>query len=381
MIGLLTPFMVNNYGTKLQAYAVQQSIHELGLEAEIINCPAHNEKTTLANVPRKCFNRLIQMKYKDRRNVVSGSAEVEACRRRRAQAINAFDSEYLRLSEPLEGRHALIAYGAACSAVLCGSDQIWNPYNIGANFYMLEWVGAATAKIAYSPSFGVERLPAVLRRKYVRELRTFKALSVREESGRRELERLGFPQAVWTLDPTMMVSMEQWNMLAEKGRPYTQGGSVFCYLLGGMPLGRQAARMLAEKNGLRVAAMPHLTGYAEADERWKADDILFDAGVPEFLRLIRDADFVVTDSFHAAVFSVLFHKAFCVVHRHDGQKHSTNTRLESLLKMLKLEQRLCTAAEDVLQQMEQSIDYCCVDQLLEQEREKTKQYLIKSLFS
>lgn len=379
VIGLLTPFMVNNYGTKLQAYAVQQSIREMGLEAEIINCPPQGEKTTVRNAAYKCFFRLVQMKYKDRRNVAPCNEEIARLRRLRAEAINAFDGQYLRLSERLKDRAALAAYGARCDAVLCGSDQIWNPYNIGAKFYMLEWVGEKTAKIAYSPSFGVDTIPAVLRWKYIRELKTFRALSARESSGQELLRSFGFPEAEWTLDPTMVVSGERWYELADRAKPCAGGGYVFCYFLGGLPLGREAARALAAKKGLRVVSMPHLTGFAGADEQWKADDEVFEAGVPEFLRLIRDAEYVITDSFHASVFSVLFHKPFCAVRRHSQQRYSTNARLDSLLGMLGLESRMCASAAEVLEKMEAPVDYAHADERLAHEREKTKRYLRNSL--
>lgn len=380
MIGLLTPFMVSNYGTKLQAYAVQQCIAQLGLEGEIVNCAPRGEKLRASNFLYKCVNRLIRMKYADRRNVTQCSDEIEKQRALRRKAINAFDAGYLKLSEEIASREALERYAAEnYDTVVCGSDQIWNPYNIGPNFYLLEWTEDNVSRIAFSPSFGVDRVPWILRRKYIRELKRFDGLSVREEAGLRILNDLGFHDALHTVDPTLAADAQVWHELAARAEEIVTGRYVLCYFLGGLDFGREAAKAIAGRLGIKIANLPHLGGFCEADEKLRAEHDVYEAGVPEFVRLIRDAEFIVTDSFHATVFSVIFRKPFVVVNRHGGGKYSTNSRLQSLLNMLGLKNRMCGTIQQAEVCADSRIDYAPVEARLAEQAGRTRNYLADKL--
>lgn len=374
MIGLMTPFRVNNYGTKLQAYALQQYVGSLGYDAEIINYVPVREPTTLRNFPRKCFYRMIRLRYADYRAGKSGPADVEACREVRRRAIEAFDGNYLKLSEKMDSHRALCACSDRYSAVLSGSDQVFNPVNLGAGCYYLEWTGGGVRKIAVSPSFGVDRIPAWLKSVYRRKLKRFDALSVREESGRRIMNTIGFEGAVRTLDPTFLPERAVWHEFADEAGQRIPSGYVLGYFLGERSLGRKALERLGEDR--KIVLLPHIKGYVPEDDALNAEK-LYDVGVPEFLNLIRGADCVVTDSFHAAAFSVMFHRPFYAVERHEEGRNSTNARLRDLLSMLGLENRMIHRAEDADGSAE--IDYRIVDEILERERTNTERYIRTSL--
>lgn len=378
MIGLMTPFRVNNYGTKLQAYAVQESIRSLGVETQIIDYISPGEKTTPKNFLRKCFYKLIREMYSDRRNVQQVGSELKKRQQERAEAINEFDRTHLRLSEPIRSYEQLQGLGKRYDAVVTGSDQIFNPVNVSGRMYLLEWVDGAVKKIAYSPSFGVEQVPAVLKGKYRRELKRFDALSVREESGRRIMQQLGFVQTERTLDPTLVLEKEKWEDLAQQSAQSSAQGHIMCYFLGGLPLGREIAKQAAQEADCKIVLLPHFKGYSPEDEALEAEK-KYAVSVADFVALIRGARLVVTDSFHATVFSIIFHRPFIAVARHEESRYSTNSRLRTFLEMLGLEDRMCASAEEALERMKKDIDYRQADAVLMRERIKTREYLRKSL--
>lgn len=374
MIGLMTPFRVNNYGTKLQAYALQKYIESLGYETEIVDYDPMKEPVTAGNLCRKCFYRAIRDLYADHRKVPPGPDGVELGRECRRYAIEAFDKKYLHLSRKASTWDELVSYTQRYEAVLSGSDQVFNPVNLGAKSYFLEWVHDDVRKIAISPSFGVERLPVGLRNLYARKLKRFDALSVREESGRRLMNRLGFHSAVRTLDPTFLVERAGWHALADSVAAPVNSGYVLGYFLGEQLLGRQVLSMLAK--GRKIVLIPHIKGFVPADEAVRGEK-LYDVGVPGFLNLVRGADCVITDSFHAAAFSVMFHRPFFSVARHGKSRHSTNARMEDFLSMLGLEDRLINDIAEA--DLYHEIDYQSVEEILLREKKQTQKYIFESL--
>lgn len=188
------------------------------------------------------------------------------------------------------------------------------------------------------------------------------------------MQSLGFDQAERTLDPTFLLSCSKWDDLADDAKMIMNPGYVLGYFLGKRPLGREILRKIGKDR--RIVLLPHIKGYVSQDEMLGAEK-LYDVGVPEFLNLIRGADCVVTDSFHAAAFSVMFHRPFYVVERHEACSYSTNSRVLNFLSMIGLEERMLhssTHAGTI-----QEIDYRKVDAILCRERERTIKYLRNSL--
>ena len=218
MIGFLTPFRVANYGTKLQAYAVQECIRSLGQDTQIIDFGYASVKKTPFNILERVIFKAVSGKYMDSKRYAAAPMDIENLRKKRIDCINSFDSHY-DISKKVMGQQNMRELGTSYSAVLCGSDQIWNPVNVGSEIFLLEWVPAGTKKISFAASFGISELPMLLKPKYKRELEKFDAISVREDSAQKMIADLGL-NAEWILDPTLIVDKEVWeNLAAESSYP------------------------------------------------------------------------------------------------------------------------------------------------------------------
>lgn len=371
MIGLMTPYKVSNYGTKLQAYAVQQVVSRYG-ETEIIDYePALYDRM----VHR--FEYVRSKRYRDfaPASEIAGAVDstlVEA----RNGAIAAFDAE-LRVSPHLSGSLSLRRHARVYDAVVCGSDQIWNPINLAWHAYMLEFVPQKTLKVAFSPSFGVSQVPNELRATYRRRLARMNYLSVRESSGLGILEKLGFGGATWTLDPTLVLGAHDWEGLAE--RPFSfnepEEGYLFCYFLGTRRLGRDVAREIARRRGLTVVSLPHFKGYVPADEDF-GDVCLYDVTVRGFVWLLMHATAVCTDSFHGSAFSLLFERElYCCPRHEDCDAAGTNDRLFSLLTSVGMGERLIRDLDDLAAPIDDVFDYEEASYFLAERRKETLAYL------
>ena len=337
MIGIVTPWKVMNYGTKLQAYAMQElmSAYE---PAELMGFVPGTDKR-----PNAVLGKMLLRASREKRRPLPPALKEEQLKRQRA--IAAFDQRY-RFGPEVRGNRALRALMPRYGAVVCGSDQLWAPKNVLADYFTLTLFPDSLNRFSYAASFGVSRVPALLKSRYRKFLNRLSHISVREEQGKALVRELSGREAALVADPTLMLPAEKWRMLAGQGRELSQGRYVLCYFLGGNWEHRAFARGLAEKTGCRVAAFPHFREFQEADEGF-ADTEIYKAGPEDFLRLILEAEYVCTDSFHAAVFSILFHKRLAVLERFSGDEAgSTNGRIHTLLAALGVEQSLFAPGDD-----------------------------------
>lgn len=285
-IGTLTFHWATNYGAVLQAWALQQYLLRHGYETEIIRY-----------LPGRI--RLIQRIQALKKGDFSWfrrEKEIEIFRRK----------ELLQSKKSYATNQSLFRAGRQYDTVICGSDQIWNPsFTLSAEgkptlSYFENFALPGTRRIAYAASFGADRLPEEMQRLILPELQKFHALSVREQTGRRILSDLGLDAAI-VADPTLLLERAEYDRLIEDGaypRSADRTPRLFAYIL---HQGQEEARRTADFcRSLR-------------EETDKRSAPLFDGGVYSWLKEIRDAAFVVTNSFHGTVFSILFHKPFLTI--------------------------------------------------------------------
>ena len=258
--------------------------------------------------------------------------------------------------------------------VLVGSDQLWLPVNIVADYYTLNFVPENVNKISFATSFGVSEIPEKYKEQYRTFLKRIENLSVREDKGVKLVKELTGREATLVCDPTLLFDKEEW-MEIQKEEPIIKEKYIFCYFLGKTIEYRKFAERLKEKTGYKIVSLNHLDEYVKYSDKF-ADEAPFDIGPSEFLNLIRNAEFVCTDSFHGTVFSLINHKKFFVFRRYPNQsKVSTNSRLDSLLKIVNLSDRMLEGEESVEKLIEKEIDYEVVDEKLQEFREKSKEFL------
>ena len=385
-VGIVSCYFQHNYGSMLQAYATQMVLDKLEYENETINISGFNREIKLAKL--KYFakasltsdillskigmakNVLIKKFY---RNDYSKLSKV------RAQKFDAFSCNNFRLSKKYNSKDQL---GFECSdnysSVLVGSDQLWLPGNIAADYYTLNFVPEYVNSIAYSTSFGQSTLPKDSEKKAKVFLKKIKHIGVREESGQKLVKEIANRDVPVVCDPTLLFTGDEW-MKIQKTDPIIEGKYIFCYFLGNNPPHREFAKKLKLTTGCKIVALVHLDEFVKSDENY-ADETPYDIDPADFLNLIRNAEYVCTDSFHCTVFSILYKKTFFTFRRYNrNTKQSTNSRLDTLFNMSGITGRLLTGEENISECLKLNTDFERVFEKLDIIRKTSYKYLITAL--
>ena len=251
---------------------------------------------------------------------------------------------------------------------------------IVGSYYTLEFVPDEVKKIAFSTSFGVPELPSQLHKHAKKFLSRIDHISVRENSGAEIVKKESGREATVVCDPTMMLTAEDW-MHIQVEKPFAEGKYILMYLMGDNPKQREFVKKLSEQTGYKIVGLLHGATYIYYDED-VVDDKPYNVGPSEFINLIRNAQYVCTDSFHCCVFSILNSTKFFAFRRWpDGSKFSANDRLYTLLKFTGLERRLLLGTEDVKKCIDDLIDFSDVLSHVAERRKESMDYLVNALNS
>ena len=385
-IGIVSCYFQHNYGSMLQAYATQKILDRLGYENETINISGFRSEIRKAKVKyfikASLTSDILLYKSGMAKNVLRkklSKNEYTALSKIRDQRFDNFYKTHFRLSKKYLSMDEL---GRECeanySAVLVGSDQLWLPANIAADYYTLSFVPDTVNTIAYATSFGQSVLPRKTADRASLFLKRIRHISVREESGQELVSQLSGRHVPIVCDPTLLFSGEEW-LPVQKEEPLITGKYLLCYFLGKNPLHRKFAVELKKATGCRIIALPHLDEFTKDDEHY-ADERLYDIDPSDFVNLVRNAEYICTDSFHCSVFSILYRKNFFTFRRYMKEtSQSTNSRLDSLFHMLSIEDRLLSGLEPIKDCLKQKTDYTLVHKQLELLRSRSYGYLTAAL--
>lgn len=381
-----TSYYINNYGTLLQAFATQEILKKLGYDPELIRVDGfwnEIEAKRRAYFVKKALTSSMGI-YKcgvffsrmGRRFGVGHNAEKI---KGRESLFNTFRDQYLCFSQKYESQKSLAeSVNKNYDAVIVGSDQLWLPGNIAGDYYTLNWVPDTVSKIAFSTSFGQSELPRESEQVAKLFLGRLQHISVREESGQVLVEKLISKKVPITCDPTMLFSGDEWRRFAGE-QEHEQEPYILCYFLGKNPVGRRFAKRLSEYTGLRIISLPHLDEYISIDEKI-ADELKYDVDPFSFVDLICRAHYICTDSFHGSVFSMLFGKQFFAFRRYSRKTvYSTNNRLESLFRLLGMNNRLLSGNERIDYELSNTYSFSVVRDSIQRIREESIQYLRNAL--
>lgn len=375
-----------NYGSMLQALATQMALDRLNIENETICIDGLNREIRRAKalyfakasltsdiLRAKAGRALAQVR------VGMGKGDYSRNMKERLARFSEFKEKWFRVSERYSSMAEL---SKACadrySAVLVGSDQLWLPANIAADYYTLGFVPDSVNTIAYATSFGQETLPRGSERAAMRFLPHIRHISVRERSGQKLVAKFTGRRVPVVADPTLLFDGREW-MDVQQSAPLLEGNYIFCYFLGDNPPHRQFASRLAEATGCRIAALPHVDEYVRSDEDY-ADEVLWSVGPDGFLNLIRNAQWVLTDSYHCSAFSMQYEKKFFTFRRFNRRTtQSTNSRLDTLFEQCGLADRLLTGEEAISDCINLEIDYADVHRRIDRLRQYSWDYLIRAL--
>ena len=297
----------------------------------------------------------------------------------RHETFQKYKMRSFRVSDRMD---SLDLFGEYCkknySTVLVGSDQLWLPANIAADYYTLNKVPDGINKIAYATSFGQSVLPGNIRKKAMLFLNRIDHISVREHTGQKIVKKETGRRVPLVCDPTLLFTGDEWLKI-QKVEPIRKGKYIFCYFLGNNPEHRVFARKLKEKTGCRIISLIHLPEYKKCDIGY-ADETPYDIDPADFINLIRNARYVCTDSFHCCVFSILYRKQFFAFRRYTKDtKISTNSRLDTLFKVTGIQNKILKGTEKIDENLFVDINFDHVFERLEKFRKKSLRYLTDSI--
>lgn len=383
---IVSCYFIHNYGSMLQAYATQKLLDKLHIENQTINVSGflgEFRKAQYSYILKSGINSDI---FRDRLGKAKNVLIKKFLRNDYTRNIKQRDIKFDDFAESRICKSqvyvSLEDLANKCSdnygAVLIGSDQLWLPANIAADYYTLNFVPDKVNSVAYATSFGVSELPqdvAEMARKFLPRI---KHISVREQAGQKLIKELTGRTVPVVCDPTLLFTGEEWMEIQQKDR-FIEEPYIFCYFIGGAQIHRDFVKRLKKETGLKIVALTHVDHYMKSDEGY-ADYTPYDVGPSEFLNLIRNASYVCTDSFHSTVFSILYKKEFFEFKRYtENTKQSTNSRLDTLFDLTGIHDRMLNGDEDIQKCLDMKIDYEKVHRNLALVREDSYRYLRAAL--
>lgn len=381
--GIIT-LLGNNYGNRLQNYAVQEILKEYGEVYTVRYEKKHLallkssrfSKYTPWHIKSAIDSRLLNLYHlSNRRMGTIGRSlffmihrkAIKSALNKRNIAFQSFDDKYITYETSLlhlsgdDESDWVKSY----DAWVCGSDQIWNPNYPTATRNAFLQFAPKKRRISLSASIGLSDVVS-MPSEYSAWINGIDFLSVREERAAEIIYELTGRSAEVFLDPTMIIPLKKWDEMANHANIDLSKKYAVGYFLG-----------IREKEYLKYISsqlMHKQIGYIDLLNGEKPEYLAYSPD--QVIAAIREADIVFVDSFHGAVFSILFHKQFVVFKRvEDGQ--SMNSRLDTLLKKFGMENRIYNANNTAI--LEEPIDYSVVDRIIEQERNRVKRFLDQAM--
>ena len=369
-VGILTFYRVINNGAALQACATNRIVlKKLGVESELIDY-----RLPRVEYYRKPFSIMRALQAKGIKGKVRAFAK--ECVKypdniRRFRLYNMFMGKYLKTSTHEYCNIEELGKDANnYDAFVVGSDLVWNPLMAeGVNpVYYLDFVEDPNVKkIAYAPSIGTLDITDAEKRQISQYLKKFDAISVREESSRKQLQELTDKPVHTVLDPSLLTFEEDWDEFYDQ-IPIEKEKYIFAFKLEKSPVLIEVVNKLAKKENAIIVAYGSTVGFKAR----KVKDVSGRMGPSEFLNYIKNASHVVTNSYHGCAFSIVFHKEFyCIPHSTRG------LRMVDLLHMLQIPERLIYT-EDI--SGIESLNYKKLDSIRKQYIDSSLRYLTDALF-
>ncbi len=373
----------NNYGAVLQAYAMCEQLKRWGIAPHVINYTYSNSNAIVDITNSNSRSFLSRIKYIFSSDVRIVSKLQYRFNRKKRKALEKRFIDFYKARIPLTSTigasyEEIKENGFGYDGYITGSDQVWNPLihgNKNDPCCFLQFAEPGKKRISYAPSFGISTLPDFCKESLVTYINTFDSVSVRELSGQKILLDAVGKEFPIVLDPTLMADTEVYDAISQKvnGLPKRY---ILCYRFGKMKYFDDVLKRISKKLRLPVVELPlSIESYGKGTKKE------YSVGPAEFIGAIKGADLILTDSFHCTVFSVLNHKPFYAFLRQEkGDKNNMNGRIEDLLRLVNLEDRLLLSFDDFKEaDLSMPIDYACVDRILDEKRKISQAFLKNAL--
>lgn len=324
-VGIVTWTNSSNYGTELQAYATSEVVRQLGYKPFFVRWFDERD----FSIERQLSLYLVRRKEKKR--LYEEFADVAKYRR-----TFSFEKKFFRYAPRLFSSFCLKVMNKKTRCYISGSDQILNP-NFACPCYFLAFSNGVR-KISYASSIGVNDIPKDKQEAYKEGLKTFYAISCREDTGARVLMQLLNRNVVKVLDPTLLLNKKDWQTVIESADVsdfrYINEDYILCYFVGDNLWYWEEINKIRRDTGIvNVVILPMQIG-----QKFQDGYHYTTAGPAEFLWLIEHSSLVCTDSFHATAFCLNFKKQFVEFKRFsDNDGNSQNSRIYDLLSFAGIE--------------------------------------------
>lgn len=353
-VGILTFHNAVNYGGVLQCYALQEFLKQQEIEVEVLNYQSEHIKRA---------NRLF--KFNNPKNIVKSlvTFPLNFCRKRR---YFKFINYSLNLSKKLNNYNELKEY---CEKnfdyIIVGSDQVWNSELTGdeKKIYFLE--GINVKKVSYAASTGDNKIEDI--EKIIENYKNFCAISVREESTKEILENKGYKVNL-NIDPTLLFNDKMWKKCLKNERNDNKE-YLLLYILNPDKMIKDVVEKIVKKIDLKT-----IFTFSKKKFGVKSAKSVATSGPVEFISYFKNASFVLTNSFHAVAFSIIFRKDFFVI-----LPSKRPERITSLLNLLGLENRIVKNIDGLDNQLKNSVNYSKIDKVLNNETKLAKDYISKAI--
>lgn len=364
-ICISTWYRSTNYGTGLQALALEKFLEDLGYSCYFLEDKRAEKRRNIPTSRRKMSISLIRIAVAKMKNKKSFE--------KRRKLIRKYDQEHNKVFE-INTEEDVKRLNQETDIFIAGGDQIWNPYVLERK-HLFTMVQDDKKMISFGTSVGVTGIPKELRKLYKTYLSRFQSISVREVQSAQALDFLQ-QEVTEVIDPTLLFDEKGWRFLtdrAEINKDYLSRPYILCYFIGERKTYWNYVKKIQRETGYRVLVIP--VNYAGYDNKYEK---MTDVTMKEFLALIQSAEIVCTDSFHATLFSIQYQKEFYVLKRFkDQSKQSQNGRLENMLGRYGLYDRLIQDERSF--KRKKIRDYERSLEKIKNERERSVKWLIQAL--
>lgn len=329
-VGIFTFHYAMNYGAVLQAYALSKVCEEKGADVEIINYYSKNHERANNIIMDKKRGFLKSLIYG--LLVLPNYLKIKVKKKK----FDYFRETKLKLSPRYETPDELISSLPLKDIYITGSDQVFNlvsDNNIRV-YYLSFGKPVGVRKIAYAPSFGTSVFDESLEKRVGKHLADFDILSCREKDGADFMKRITGRDVPTVLDPVFLLSVSEWQKLLEQPCQllWNYNRYIFVYDLNGRDHLINLANKLKHSEKLPIVC---LTTKKYRVKKYHVDKVIMNAGPEDFISYIKNATYVITDSFHGTAFSLIFEKRFITL----NALPKASQRIKSLLEMLNLSHR------------------------------------------
>jgi len=370
-IGIATLITGYNYGSSLQAFAVKKILSNIGFDSQILKLsgsiiPGRDVRLKkLISVGLKLFVNENGIKnINNYRQSISKKLPLSS-----TNLFNKFNNEILAPKVISYGKLKRLARSDEYVAFLCGSDQIWSSITSYVDpFYYLQFA-PIEKRVAFAPSFGYDYVPEYNRKKITKYIKQINYKSVREKSGVDIIRQLTGENVEVLIDPTLVLSKSEWNESFDLSSIENENYILAYFLDTPSDNTKKIICDISNRYNLKIVNLP----YDFEESSWS--DNLVSAGPCEFLKLVKNASFVCTDSFHGTAFSINFNIPFYTFGRNYANVSKQSARINSLLDQTKMMNRYEPITSDECY----NISFEQANVFLNEQRKKSMDYLTKIL--